>query len=79
MSNKLLFVEMLIFLLVAPLIIADTIVLNDGKTLQGEIVDQDSLQPVSSIDRPVLVALAVRFGAARLIDNLRVDATGVGR
>ncbi len=50
-----------------------------GEVEYLEIVDQDSLQPVSSIDRPVLVALAVRFGAARLIDNLRVDATGVGR
>lgn len=37
------------------------------------IVDPDELQPVGRIEGPALVALAVRVGAARLIDNLRVD------
>jgi pantoate--beta-alanine ligase len=37
------------------------------------IVDGDSLQPVERIERGVLIALAVRFGEVRLIDNIRVD------
>jgi pantoate--beta-alanine ligase len=37
------------------------------------IVDPDALQPVARIDRRVLIALAVRIGATRLIDNLQVD------
>lgn len=37
------------------------------------IVDNELLQPVPRIDRPVLIALAVRIGPARLIDNILVD------
>ncbi len=33
------------------------------------VVDADSLQPIEHIDRAVLLALAVRFGGTRLIDN----------
>jgi pantoate--beta-alanine ligase len=33
------------------------------------LVDADSLAPVERIDRPALLALAVRFGGTRLIDN----------
>lgn len=35
-----------------------------------ELVDDDTLEPVSRLDRPTLVALAVKFPSARLIDNL---------
>lgn len=35
-----------------------------------EVRDADNLEPVESIDRPTLVALAVRFGHTRLIDNI---------
>jgi pantoate--beta-alanine ligase len=35
-----------------------------------EIVDAKTLEPVKKIDRKVLVALAVRIGPARLIDNI---------
>ena len=35
-----------------------------------EIVDPDSLVPLTKIDRQVLVALAVFFGVTRLIDNV---------
>ena len=35
-----------------------------------EAVDDEELTPVSTLDRPVLLALAVRFGVARLIDNI---------
>lgn len=38
-----------------------------------EIVDPDSLSNVELAERPVVVAVAVRFPAARLIDNMRVD------
>jgi pantoate--beta-alanine ligase len=34
-----------------------------------EVRDAENLEPLASIDRPALVALAVRFGATRLIDN----------
>ncbi len=37
------------------------------------IVDPDTMQPVPRIAGPVLVALAVRIGRTRLIDNLTVD------
>lgn len=37
------------------------------------VVDADSLQPVERIEGRVLIALAVRFGGVRLIDNIRVD------
>ncbi|MCS7065242.1 MAG: pantoate--beta-alanine ligase [Fimbriimonadales bacterium] len=34
-----------------------------------ELVDAETLEPVSRIERPTLLALAVYFGKARLIDN----------
>lgn len=34
-----------------------------------DIVDADTLKEVGQIERPVLVALAIKFGKARLIDN----------
>lgn len=37
------------------------------------LVDPDELQPVARIEGPVLIALAVHIGPARLIDNLLVD------
>ena len=37
------------------------------------VVDPASLQPVQKITGPVLVALAVRIGSTRLIDNMQVD------
>jgi len=40
-----------------------------GSLDYAEIVDDESLQPVQRIERPVLVAIAVRFSRARLIDN----------
>jgi pantoate--beta-alanine ligase len=40
------------------------------------VVDPDSMQLVERIDKPVLVALAVHIGRARLIDNLLVDPQG---
>ncbi len=38
-----------------------------------EIVDEKKLQRVDQIQGPVLLALAVKFGQARLIDNLLVE------
>jgi len=46
----------------------------DGKIDYVEIVDPERLENVESTEPPVLVALAVRFGEARLIDNTLVDA-----
>jgi pantoate--beta-alanine ligase len=39
----------------------------------AEIVDADSFEPVMRLTRSCLVLLAVRFGATRLIDNMRVE------
>jgi pantoate--beta-alanine ligase len=38
-----------------------------------EVVDAESLQPVERIERPTLMAVAVSFGKARLIDNCVVS------
>ena len=38
-------------------------------------VDPDTLQPVATVARPVLLALAVHLGSRRLIDNLLTEAT----
>lgn len=38
-----------------------------------QVVDPATLQDVSATNRPVLVALAVKFGATRLIDNVLVE------
>jgi pantoate--beta-alanine ligase len=38
-----------------------------------EIVDAESLRPLASIDRPAVLALAVRFGQTRLIDNISLS------
>ncbi|MDW8052842.1 MAG: pantoate--beta-alanine ligase, partial [Armatimonadota bacterium] len=36
------------------------------------VVDAETLQPVERIERPTLIAVAVFFGKARLIDNIVV-------
>jgi len=46
----------------------------DGKIDYVQIVDPQSLTDVQSTDGGVLVALVVRFGPTRLIDNVLVDA-----
>jgi pantoate--beta-alanine ligase len=43
-----------------------------------EVRDAETLEPVDRLgDRPVLVALAARVGAARLIDNVLIDPSNV--
>jgi len=41
------------------------------------IVDAESLQPVAHLQGRVLIALAVRFGKTRLIDNVLLDIPAV--
>ena len=41
------------------------------------VVDAETLQPVSRIKRPVLLALAVFFGRTRLIDNIPVELSAL--
>ncbi|KPK74524.1 MAG: pantoate--beta-alanine ligase [Phycisphaerae bacterium SM23_30] len=43
---------------------------SQGRIDYISIVDNELLQPVARIDRPVLIALAVHLGTARLIDNI---------
>ena len=45
----------------------------DGDIDYIQIVDPDTLDDVATCDPPVQVAVAVRFGGARLIDNIRAD------
>ena len=40
-----------------------------------EIRDAENLEPLMSIERPVVIALAVRFGNTRLIDNRVIGNT----
>ncbi len=44
-----------------------------------EIVDADSLEPRSRVEGACLIALAVRIGKTRLIDNVIVDAAPANR
>jgi pantoate--beta-alanine ligase len=43
-----------------------------------ELVDDETLQPVSVVEAPALLAAAVWFGRARLLDNVRLSAPGAG-
>jgi pantoate--beta-alanine ligase len=45
----------------------------DGRIDYVQIVDPTDLSDVATTNRPVLVALAVKFGSTRLIDNLLVE------
>ncbi|MCL2701208.1 MAG: pantoate--beta-alanine ligase [Phycisphaerae bacterium] len=47
--------------------------LPEGDVDYIELVDPHDLRNVQTTDRPVLIALAVRLGKARLIDNIVVD------
>ncbi len=40
-----------------------------------ELVDEDTLQPLTVLDRSAVLAAAVRIGETRLIDNLRIHPT----
>jgi pantoate--beta-alanine ligase len=42
---------------------------TSGKVDYIEIVDDETLQSVQSLEKPALLALAVKFSGARLIDN----------
>jgi pantothenate synthetase len=44
-----------------------------------EIVDQETLDPVSDISRGALVSVAAFVGSTRLIDNIVLHGTGVAR
>ena len=43
-----------------------------------ELVDPRTMRPVERVDGSVLAVVAVRIGACRLIDNLRVEASTRG-
>ena len=38
-----------------------------------ELVSPDTLEPVSELDKPALLAIAARVGSIRLIDNVTLD------
>lgn len=46
----------------------------DGQVDYVQIVDPSTLQDVEDTDSPVVIALAVKFATARLIDNMLVDS-----
>jgi len=41
----------------------------------AELVDADDLEPIDTVQRPALLALAVFIGKTRLIDNTVLAAT----
>ena len=60
---------------VSELVAAAQAVLAEAPLAQVEyveIVDAESLEPVARVEGPCLVALAVRFGDTRLIDNVLI-------
>ncbi|XP_055813043.1 pantoate--beta-alanine ligase isoform X1 [Solanum dulcamara] len=50
-----------------------TITEAGGTVDYAEIVEQESLEPVETIKRPVVFCVAVWFGKVRLIDNMEID------
>lgn len=44
-----------------------------GEPQYVELVSADDLAPLSTLDRPAVLAAAVKIGETRLIDNLRLD------
>ncbi|HTZ65085.1 MAG TPA: pantoate--beta-alanine ligase [Solirubrobacteraceae bacterium] len=57
---------------------ADTVLREAGVSSEYvELVDLDTLEPVSELDRPALLAIAARVGGVRLIDNITVQPVGV--
>jgi pantoate--beta-alanine ligase len=54
---------------------------RDAQPDYVEVVDAHTLEPVARMEGDILIAVAVRFGATRLIDNLQIDgirAAGAG-
>lgn len=43
-----------------------------------ELVDADTMQPVTRVDRPVALAVAAQLSATRLIDNIKFDPQAPG-
>jgi pantoate--beta-alanine ligase len=57
--------------------LADRIRATPGAMLDyAEVVNADTLQPFDRLDGSVLLAVAVKFGATRLIDNMVTVACG---
>uniref|UniRef100_A0ACD5WE12 Uncharacterized protein n=1 Tax=Avena sativa TaxID=4498 RepID=A0ACD5WE12_AVESA len=52
--------------------IVQTLTEAGGQVDYVEIVEQDSLVPVQTIDRPVVICVAAWFGKVRLIDNIEI-------
>ncbi len=44
-----------------------------GKVEYIEVVDPDNIVPVEAVEGPVLAAVAIRMGRARLIDNILIE------
>jgi pantoate--beta-alanine ligase len=56
---------------------ADRIAATPGAALDyAAVVDADTLKPVTRLQGPILLAIAVRFGSTRLIDNVPVVVKG---
>jgi pantoate--beta-alanine ligase len=54
--------------------LADRVNATPGAVLDyAAVVEADSLEPVTQLRGPTLLALAVKFGTTRLIDNITVD------
>jgi pantoate--beta-alanine ligase len=57
-------------------LLADRIAATPGAALDyAAVVDAETLTPLTRLQGPVLLALAVKFGATRLIDNLSLSVS----
>jgi pantoate--beta-alanine ligase len=55
-------------------LLSERIAATPGAVLDyAAVVDAQTLQPLDRVEGPTLLALAVKFGATRLIDNLQVN------
>jgi pantoate--beta-alanine ligase len=62
--------------LVLRRLLAERIAATPGAVLDyAEVVESDSLRPVERLQGQVMIALAVRFGTTRLLDNLLVQTS----
>jgi pantoate--beta-alanine ligase len=58
-------------------LMSERIAATPGAVLDyAAVVDADTLTPVQRLDRPTLLALAVKFGGTRLIDNTLLPSLG---
>ena len=44
-----------------------------GARVRAQVVTQDSLAPLTTLDAPAVIVVAARFGSVRLLDNMELE------